>query len=286
MNNKIIFILLPLVFFGCVQPNREHLEVEENLYFIEDTIRIKSAKTISLAENNVIIFFNGKIEHYLGTPDNKSKENISAIALSPDEKYFALGGDLSHSNVDTTSISIYKFPSSTPIKIFKAHKAKIHDLAFSSDGKYLVSSSADTSIKIWDLDTLKQTIHFHKAKVSAVKMIKENQTYKLVSVGFDKQVAVHTLDESLKHVTLKNTHKFPYRLMYMAYNEKKKQVAVCGNAKEVTIYDLNLKHIKTIEPKMLPHNPSYNQDGKYLFIRGGKYSSRMNVYNTSDYSRR
>jgi WD40 repeat protein len=53
-------------------------------------------------------------------------------------------------------ISLYEPGRSAPRVSWQAHRAKLHALAFSPDGRFLVSTSEDGSAKIWDVTTQQQ----------------------------------------------------------------------------------------------------------------------------------
>src|SRR5690349_15270990 len=62
--------------------------------------------------------------------------------------------------------------SNPPSRTFKGHTGSVLSVAFTSDGKTLISSSRDHTIKIWDLTTgqLKQTLTNHASDVYSVAL--------------------------------------------------------------------------------------------------------------------
>ena len=63
----------------------------------------------------------------------------------------------------------------TPIRVFEGgHTLEVNDLAFTSDGKRLLSSSEDATMVLWDVDTgqaLKQYQHPDKAEIRGVAIL-------------------------------------------------------------------------------------------------------------------
>jgi len=197
---------------------------------------------------------------------------IFAIALSPDEKWLAVGGYFKYDE-----IRIYNYPTGELIKVLKSHSNVVNDLAFDSDGKYLISGSADDSAKIWSAKSWKllDTIEFHTNNVYGVKIIKRGKRYLALTAGDDNQIALY----DIKKKKIIKSDKSEYNLNYLATTDK--HIAVCGTGKEIRIYDYHLKLLQTIESETTPKGLAYSPDGK-LLIAGSlsDYSYEdVNIYN-------
>ena len=78
---------------------------------------------------------------------------IHAAALSPDNRWLAVGGWF-----NDDSIRLIDLPSGQVVRLFKGHRNVISALAFSTDGRYLVSGSGDNTARIWDVAS-GQSVH-------------------------------------------------------------------------------------------------------------------------------
>ena len=72
-------------------------------------------------------------------------DGVSAIALSPDGKTVAWGG------WEDSTIRLGEIATGLERQHFTGHQGRVYQLAFSADGKLLVSSTDDTAPLVWDL---------------------------------------------------------------------------------------------------------------------------------------
>ncbi len=81
---------------------------------------------------------------------------IYAIALSPDGRWLAVGGFMAtftgSNQIDVGAIRLYDFASGELKALLKGHGNAVSGLAFSPDGKKLISGSGDNTAIIWDVD--------------------------------------------------------------------------------------------------------------------------------------
>ncbi len=101
---------------------------------------------------------------------------IFAMALSPDGRWLAVGGQFHNTDRTTGSvIRLYDFASGKLESLLKGHSDVVIALAFSPDGKHLISGSEDKTAILWDLEARKQILQLtgHAAAVSAVALLKD-----------------------------------------------------------------------------------------------------------------
>jgi WD40 repeat protein len=97
------------------------------------------------------------------TPIAQSKDEMLAVAFSPDGKFLAFGG------TDST-VQVWAFDERKVIATM-THADWVNGLAFSPDGKLLASGSADKTVGIWDTKTWKSLFQLPLTPSDAVNAV-------------------------------------------------------------------------------------------------------------------
>ena len=106
---------------------------------------------------------------------------IYAIALSPDDRWLVVAGftgpNLGANNNMAGDIRLYDFASGQLKAVLKGHRDAVSGLAFSPDGKKLISGSADKSAIVWDIETqtLLHRLEGHRGPIYAVGFTPDGQ---------------------------------------------------------------------------------------------------------------
>ena len=99
---------------------------------------------------------------------------IYAMALSPDGRWLAVGGLLANFNgnnhIEVGAIRLYDFASGELKALLKGHTNVVYGLAFSPDGKTLISGGVDHDAILWDVETktLLHRLEGHRDDIYAV----------------------------------------------------------------------------------------------------------------------
>jgi WD40 repeat protein len=88
----------------------------------------------------------GSVERGLTERWRISAGSIGPVVFSPDGEVFAAGGD-------ENKIIVRDLLTGEVVSELKGHKGQINALAFSPDGKTLVSASSDRSLRLWHVPT-------------------------------------------------------------------------------------------------------------------------------------
>ncbi len=254
------------------------LDTKGHTALIKDIIVTKSGDIISASDDKTVRVWDsttGKEKQKILGQIGAGSGEIYAMALSPNNEFLAVGGFFGNSSKTWGNIRIYNYKTGELLKVLKSHRNVVNDLAFSRDGKYLISGSIDFTAKIWKTDdfSLIDTISFHKAQVYAVKIIKKGSDYFAVTAGYDNQIALY--DMAQRKVV--NRDRKNYKLHSLAVSQN--HIAVCGESKEIAIYDLSLNPITTIDDSETePAGLAYSPNGEFL-IAGTATSPRdVNIY--------
>lgn len=212
----------------------------------------------------------------LGEIGDGAEGMVNAMALSPDEKYLATGGWFSNKLDNRHSIRIYDYKSGKLVKLLISHADVLIKLYFSRDGKYLVSASADKSIKIWSVEdnfSLKDTLKFNY-NINDAKIIHyENRNFALISAG--KQLTLYDIEK--KEIT--QSYRADTTLTYLAYNDR--DIAVSTNTFKFFIFDTDLNLIKTVKTKTVPSELAYSPNLKIFITGSASFPSVVNIYDAS-----
>jgi WD40 repeat protein len=249
---------------------------------IWDVVVMKNGDVITASGDKTIRVWDKKSfqekRKILGDIGDATVGQIFAIALSPDEKYLAVGGYL-HAKKSATYglIRIYDFQSGTLVKTLDAHNNVINDLAFSPDGKYLLSGSTDASVKFWDMGTftLISSFEFHKGSVFEVALEQEQNKLVAYSTSYDHSIAkfdpfskeilaTFVADDKLQRLALKNN-----------------EIAVCGFEKNIYILDKNLKLKKKFATHVVMKKLAYTPDGAHLLAGSADAPYGVTVYDAA-----
>ncbi len=122
------------------------------------------------------------------------------IAISPNSRFMATGG------MYDKFIKIWDVTLGREISTFTAHTSDIYALQYSPNGRYLVSSSYDSTIKIWNAYdySLIKTINTRRPELAVIFTPDSKQ---LVAGGRDSVVKFYDISTGAIIKTLKQVHK-------------------------------------------------------------------------------
>jgi WD40 repeat protein len=267
------------------------LDTKGHTALIKDILITKDSKIITAsADKSVRIWSMEGIEErkILGRIAPGNEGMIFAIALSPDEKYLAVGGYMEQNKdhtvpKDANYIRIYDYQSGKLIKLLKSHTDILNDLDFSDDGRYLVSASIDKTAKVWDMEsfTLIDTITAHSREVYAVRFIKKGKEYQIISIGYDGQILLYSLTQRR---VLTSDYK-NQELQSLAVSNQ--FIAVSGlKNREIYIYNHDLSLVKTIYSETMPSSLAFSPNGTQLLAGTWDAPNNTNVYSVREHFRR
>ncbi len=114
--------------------------------------------------------------------------HASSLAFSPSGRLLAYTFGLAESDIHLRDVI-----TKADIGILEGHTAHVTEIQFTSDGKRLISSSADQTIRIWDLENQRclKTLRGNRGKLTQIELMPDET--RLISGSQDGTVAVWDL---------------------------------------------------------------------------------------------
>ena len=128
--------------------------------------------------------------------------SITALAISPDDRWLVTGGWFSADGALEPccgDVRVYDLSTRKLVALLKGHTDALTSLAFSSDGRHLLSGSADKTAILWDVGSRTALREFssHKAAVTNAAFVDGGAT--VVTAGSDGSVRLwSTSDGAVK----------------------------------------------------------------------------------------
>ncbi len=191
---------------------------------------------------------------------------VTALAWSRDGAWLAAASGLPSKSGE---VRLYHSGSADPVKTIAAHSDRIHDLAFSPDGRLLATCSYDRLVKLWDVETGREvrTLKDHSDAVYGIAFRPDGKL--LASVAADRAVKVWNVQTGTRLYTLGDATDWLYAV---AWNPDGKHLAAAGVDKSIRVWEANEKEGKLVASAFAHEKPvlklAFSADGKSLYSLG------------------
>ncbi len=251
-------------------------QTEGNAFIIEDFAFSSDGKHIAGIDGadvyaaNFIGFHDGSFNssnfmHY------GHKAGVTAVALSPDDRYLATGSADSFVRVfDLNKKNDYK-----PVALRKCNK-KVLTLAFSPDGKCLAAGGGDSNgfIRLFGFDGKKLSrIEDEKLPNSVRELLFSKDGEYLITSDYDLMRIFKYDHPNGLNLFQTDLHKHPRRL---AFSPDGKHLAVIYSLNSRRIFSFDAGYITEVDDDMSAHTRkgiTFSPDGKHIAVVGKKKSA-------------
>ncbi|MGF1583226.1 MAG: WD40 repeat domain-containing protein [Gemmataceae bacterium] len=210
----------------------------------------------------------GRNEQWLFTKMANVRGKITSMAVTAKGSVLAMADSVSGSASDIILVRMPEFKKhwKRPSRIKEAHDDTILQLAFSPDGKKLISVGYDRKVKIWDTKSLQllTTLSEHSDSVCSVAFRPDGKVF--ATAGADRAVKVwRTWDAKLLY-TLSESTDWVYSV---AWSPDGKHVAAGGVDKSIRIWRADEQGGTVVHSVFAHSGPIvqllYSRDGNRLF---------------------
>ena len=189
-----------------------------------------------------------------------------SLAFSPDGKTLAEGSGAPATEPKGADLWVRLWNTETGKlqATFEGHRDSVQSVAFSPDGKTLVSSCMDRTIKLWDVesDRLRATLKGHKGCVSSVAFSPDGKT--LASASDDNTIKLWDMETATLTATFGG---HSGGVFWVAYSPNGKTLASTGGwDKTIKLWDAATgRELATLKGHTATVTPvAFSPDGKTL----------------------
>jgi WD40 repeat protein len=151
------------------------------------------------------------------------------------------------------------------LAFFEGHFAPINDIAIHPSQEYIASVSDDKTLRIWNINSLKEEICFLEANKSLNAVVFSRDGSKIITGGKDKKLRVYDFDKK------KLMYEIDINPVISLVNHPTEEIVIVGSTSKISVVDLNLKvKILDLTGHILPIQQldvsEKSPNGKYFLI--------------------
>ena len=239
---------------------------------------------ISASEDKVIRIWDWRTRKTLRTLRGESGAGrdgvIYTLALSPDGRELAVAGIFGSTSAGESccgSLRLFDLETRQIRAILRGHESPVFQLAFSPDGKYLISGAKDKTAIIWDVSKarLLHRLIGHSDAIYDVGFTPDSE--RAVTASFDKTLRLWNVAKGTLITTMTG---HTDRVRSLSVSPKDGSILSGDNAGEIRIWDgKSGRYLRTLaRQKHRVYSISISPDGKEVLSTSGEGEGRFDQY--------
>ncbi len=212
-----------------------------------------SQHIVTVGDDPQVRIWNVRGEQIYPTLKQLSPESkFLRVAISPDREYIAAA--TTNTKSQNAKVAIWSVKSGNIIKVLEFPHANIpedrshgfRDLKFSTDGKFLVAASTDTTIKVWQWQTnlQPQILTGHQNWAYSLSFSRDGKWLASTGGGSDKSLKIWQIQGN-KFQLIKTIEKIHEEGSYVSFNPNTRQIATAGSTLRIWDFDRIIAHPKS-----------------------------------------
>ncbi|MEL6988541.1 MAG: WD40 repeat domain-containing protein, partial [Bacteroidota bacterium] len=190
-------------------------------------------------------YFRGKALHHVNLANshlrqcafNQAIGNILSLAISPDDKYLAIGDD-------ENKIFVISIENGEVVKRFDYHQDWIRSLSFNFEGNLLISGSSDSKLRIWEIES-EECIDIIQDDLNRIRIAVFGKTSNLVAYA-GKDDGIDVMEAANGTSEYRKIAHFPGHsggVKSIAFSPDDRLIASCGNDCAVKVWNLETEEL-------------------------------------------
>ena len=204
-----------------------------------------STKIVTVGDDPQVRIWNVHGQIFSTLKQLNSQAKFLRVAISPDDRYIAAATTNTESQnakiviwsvKSGNIIKVLEFPHATAVPEDRSHSFR--DLKFSTDGKFLVAASTDTTIKVWQWQTSlqPQILTGHQDWAYSLSFSKDGKWLASTGGGSDKSLKIWQIQGN-KFKLKKTIEKIHEEGSYVSFNPNNRQIATAGSTLRIWDFD-------------------------------------------------